>query len=935
MNNPPFRVLYREFLFRIVDLELLAPQGDITKLLGQFAALLLVISLWLTIPIGFLSAHQPVPEYGLVGAWIAEHFLIATTMLVVGLFAVLSWDSAFPDRKDVLVLSPLPLRARTLFLAKVAAVATGLSITVVALNVFTGLVGPFGFAAAPVAPPPKYAPAIPPVTVGDFPAVLSRDLASVFAAPNGALAPGNGGGVAVGILKHGERRILTYGIAKPASIFEIGSISKTFTGLLLARMIVEGKVKLDEPVRDLLPPGIAPRTASPEITLLDLATHRSGLPPMPDNFNPQGLPNPFADYREPDLLAFLARHGLAKPRNSQFLYSNLGFAVLGEALARRAGGTYFQMLPDLITAPLGLHDTAISLDDEQQRRVLPSYDAQQRETPPWNLVALAPAGAIRSTAGDLLTYLDAQLHPDKFPALTAAIRESHSLHADGPSGSRIALAWVYDPKTRTYWHNGTIAGFTSQAFFHPQGDYAGVVLFNRILPVGFTELLGQHIGQRLAGAPAVILENAIVDSTGGVLAVLRTFGAYWFTTLTAGIFVFCLVLTVQGLAQLLPRQTFLRVSSFLQLAFFALFVLVYFLQPPFSGVQTLTLEQGALRWLPSYWFFGMFQQLNGPFPVQLEFLWQRAWIGLALTVFGAAVAYGICYFRTLRKIAEQPDILPTVHRLRWLPPFGGPLATAIGQFSVRTLLRSRQHRVILSFYLGIAFGLALFISKANEVGQQRPGDVWYQVNAPWMIASALLVCASVVGARVLFSMPLELRANWIFRVMPLPGVPECLSAARRALYGLAVGPVWLALAVALFCFWPPPEAAGHLAILLLLAAIVAELCLYGFRKIPFTCSYLPGKSYFNMAALAFAGLMFLATRGADLELSALKNPALYTAVIVVLGVAAFLARRRSGRESQSEAAGLQFDDEPDPTILPLGLHRDGVMILQDERPATG
>ncbi len=151
MTKLQFRVLYREFLFRMVDLELLSADalGDSNKLLGQFAALLIFVSIlccrfppWVP-----ASSHTP-PELRLFGAWGLEHFLIATTMLVVGLFAVLSWDSTFPDRRDVLVLAPLPVRARTLFLAKVAAAATALGLTVVFLNSVVGLVGPLALGAA-------------------------------------------------------------------------------------------------------------------------------------------------------------------------------------------------------------------------------------------------------------------------------------------------------------------------------------------------------------------------------------------------------------------------------------------------------------------------------------------------------------------------------------------------------------------------------------------------------------------------------------------------------------------------------------------------------------------------------------------------------------------------------------------------------------------
>src|SRR5580700_3365801 len=134
MNKLQFRVLYRQFLLRIIDLDLIAPQGDVSKLLGQFAALLAVVGLWLVGLVELVAVMSFQPEVDLVLAWGAEHFLISTTMLVVGLFAVLSWESMFPDRRDVLILAPLPVRAPTLFLAKVAAVATALSLTVVILN---------------------------------------------------------------------------------------------------------------------------------------------------------------------------------------------------------------------------------------------------------------------------------------------------------------------------------------------------------------------------------------------------------------------------------------------------------------------------------------------------------------------------------------------------------------------------------------------------------------------------------------------------------------------------------------------------------------------------------------------------------------------------------------------------------------------------------
>lgn len=136
MKETQFRILYRQFLFRMVDLELLSAdaRGDMSKLFGQFAALLIFISTVLCLA-GLAGA-------GLALEWSGVHFMIATTMLVVGLFAILSWDSTFPDRRDVMVLGPLPIRSRTIFFAKVAAVATALSVTIATLHFASGFIWP-------------------------------------------------------------------------------------------------------------------------------------------------------------------------------------------------------------------------------------------------------------------------------------------------------------------------------------------------------------------------------------------------------------------------------------------------------------------------------------------------------------------------------------------------------------------------------------------------------------------------------------------------------------------------------------------------------------------------------------------------------------------------------------------------------------------------
>jgi hypothetical protein len=139
MTKLQFQVLYRQFLFRMVDLEILSPDGDVKRILGQFAGLLIWASL-LPMLGGFMMDRRHMTLEGFSAAgWSAAHFFQATTMLAVGIFALLSWDSTFPDRRDVLVLGPLPVRPRVLFLAKVAALAVALSLTLVAFNGFPSL----------------------------------------------------------------------------------------------------------------------------------------------------------------------------------------------------------------------------------------------------------------------------------------------------------------------------------------------------------------------------------------------------------------------------------------------------------------------------------------------------------------------------------------------------------------------------------------------------------------------------------------------------------------------------------------------------------------------------------------------------------------------------------------------------------------------------
>jgi D-alanyl-D-alanine-carboxypeptidase/D-alanyl-D-alanine-endopeptidase len=379
-----------------------------------------------------------------------------------------------------------------------------------------------GTPASTLEPTPSPAAALPPVALADLKPILDREMQAVV--ENGLLSKSTGGGVVIGILDHGERRIFSYGAAQPNSIFEIASITKTFTGLALAQMAVQRKVELDEPVRALLAESSTAKGEGAEITLLDLATHHSGLPSDPDNLEPFNPRNPYAAYDSTRLLGFVNGHGLTKPKGTEYCYCNLGFGLLGYALARRAGTSFEALVKTQITVPLHMDDTVVALSPEQQKRLIQGYDSKFNRASPWDFGVLAGEGALKSTAPDLLTYLDANLHPEKYAAgalsgtplatLPTAIEVDHQIRADAGPADKLALAWFFHQDY--FSHDGKSGGYNSRVAFYPAQDRAIVVLYNRdhLSPTGFFQLvdrISDNIEELLTGKPSVRVDFVYQD----------------------------------------------------------------------------------------------------------------------------------------------------------------------------------------------------------------------------------------------------------------------------------------------------------------------------------------------------------------------------------------------------------------------------------------
>lgn len=413
----------------------------------------------------------------------------------------------------------------------------------------------------------------------------------------------------------------------------------------------------------------------------------------------------------------------------------------------------------------------------------------------------------------------------------------------------------------------------------------------------------------------------------GIVGTIRFVAAFWATLLAAGAFLHCAVLAVQGLAAQLPRKWYLRVSPLLQIAMFTLFLGVLCFQPSFTTATALGAaeNQRALAWLPSYWFLGLMSELSGAYAAEghavMAPLARRAVASLAVAIFVAGGASLLSYVRTLRKIVEEPDSVPGSRGGIWLPQFGSSPRTALARFVIRTALRSRRHRAIQAFYLGGGFAIvAVYLEGARQSMRLTGIDILHRVNVPMLVASVLMLCASWLGAGCVFSLPLDLRANWLFRVIPAPGAADRLSAARGALLALSVFPVWAASAALLLWFWPWMIAAKHLLLLGLLGLVLVDASLKGFRKIPFTCSYMPGKSKVHMVFwFGIIPLVVAIHKAAELEYRAMSSSLGYWSMVCALGAVAFAARRFTAAIATRNDPEAQFEDSASDELVTLGL----------------
>ncbi|MBT2529835.1 beta-lactamase family protein [Streptomyces sp. ISL-99] len=306
------------------------------------------------------------------------------------------------------------------------------------------------------------------------------------------------GVVVVGAVRGGQSAL--HG-ADPGTLFEIGSVTKTFTALALAQLTVRGAVGLDQPLRDLLPRDItAPERGGEVIKLAHLACHTSGLPRLPKGLLPRGLfrSDPYAGCTGELLMDGLRRTRLRSVPGTRFRYSNFGAGLLGLALARHTGTDYDTLIQAEICRPLGMTDTHVVLDPGRTARLAAGHSRTGRPRPPWHLAALAGAGGLHSTVPDLLTLARAQISPAP-EELAEAIALTHTTAHRINARAAIHPGWIAAnlPRSqhRILFHSGGTGGYRSLLAIAPEHRAAVVILNANIRPVdrpGFN-LLAQII----------------------------------------------------------------------------------------------------------------------------------------------------------------------------------------------------------------------------------------------------------------------------------------------------------------------------------------------------------------------------------------------------------------------------------------------------------
>jgi hypothetical protein len=396
----------------------------------------------------------------------------------------------------------------------------------------------------------------------------------------------------------------------------------------------------------------------------------------------------------------------------------------------------------------------------------------------------------------------------------------------------------------------------------------------------------------------------------------------------ASALVFFGLLAFQGiLINVMSYRLFQRTSPYFQLAIPLVFLLMFFLMPPIANPRALAdpRNQQYLRFLPSLWFLGLYQQLLGcPYPVVAR-LADSAKLGLVISAALAAVMYWLGYRTQVRKAIEEADLVPGGLYRRGLALTSrigslflrAPVERAVFHFAARTMTRNKKHRLFLAAYLGA--GLAYVLSDV-ATAVRHGGGALHRPNAVLVSVPLILTFFVLLGMRVLFAIPTELKANWIFQLTESGSVKECHRAVRRLMLLFGLLPIAAATFPVYGLLWGWKTALLHLLALLLAAVLMIEMFLRRFPKIPFTCSFLPGKANLSMKLgpywvwFSLVSLVLI-----QVELQMLRNTTFF-ATVFCLGCAVLAALIVNRKKFERQQYGFVYEEKPLELPITLELH---------------
>jgi len=376
---------------------------------------------------------------------------------------------------------------------------------------------------------------------------------------------------------------------------------------------------------------------------------------------------------------------------------------------------------------------------------------------------------------------------------------------------------------------------------------------------------------------------------------------------------------------LMSARHFQAISRTLQVFLLFMFVCLLFLLPKtFSFVKDLNLENNtSLLYLPPMWFTGLYEILQGSGDASFRTSACLAGQSLAAALGVFVITYLVSFNRHFRKSLESRAPSPRAMALLgiFLRRFDSlflrkPVERSVFHFALRTIFRSPRHRLYLGAYAGVGLALTL-VSIAGTV--VHSSDIGIEPFDPPLLSIPLVMSFFILcGLRFIFTVPAELNANWIFRLVQ--GAPQdYLSGSRKVMWAIGVVPLPVALSPLYAAVWGIHGSLLHLIFVFTLAGILTEVLLFRFQKVPFTCSYLPGKANLKLFWFPYVASFSLYAYGmAAIERSMLEYPVRFLIFYAAAGGVLWYLKLKRRQLLPSERTVI-FEEQAEPAVRGLNL----------------